>query len=327
MDYNKKKITLLNYLPNIGIDNVKEEIITCLQAEQKYILPKFFYDGIGSELFEKITHLEEYYLTRTEKSILASFVKDLDINFENLNIVELGSGDPSKISLLLQQIPRNILQTINYFPVDISRSTIEKSISLLDNQFSLNKITGVVVDFVHQLNLIPKQGKRLFCFFGSTIGNFNKQEIKNFILHLSNEMQNGDELLLGLDMLKDITVLKNAYNDKLGVTAKFNKNILSVVNNLTGANFNPDNFEHNAYFNTNKNRIEMHLKALKNLKVKFASNSKEILINKDETIHTENSHKFTEKDIKKIADIGNFRISKSFTDKRKWFKIIYFRKL
>ena len=215
MNYNQtntvaeNNIELLNYLPNIGIGNVKEEIFEGLKAEQKYISPKFFYDGLGSELFEQITHLDEYYPTRTEQSIISSIVKELDIDFENLNIVELGSGDASKISLLLEQISIDKLKTINYFPVDISQSAIEKSAGELHRRFPLKNITGVVVDFFHQLNLIPKQGKRLFCFFGSTIGNFKSNEAKEFIKNLSHNMQAGDSLLLGMDMVKDITVLEN----------------------------------------------------------------------------------------------------------------------
>lgn len=322
----ENKIELLNFLPNIGIDNVVEEIYKGLSSEKKYISPKFFYDGFGSELFEQITHLDEYYPTRTEKSIISTIVKDLDIDFKNLNIIELGSGDASKISLFLEQIPINELKTINYFPVDISQSAIEKSANKLQSSFQLNNIMGVVIDFFHQLNLIPKQGKRLFCFFGSTIGNFNSDEAIKFINSLSNNMQKGDSLLLGMDMVKDIKVLENAYNDKKGVTAEFNLNMLNIVNNLTGTNFNKSDFEHYAYFNTEFNRIEMHLRAKKDIVVNFPSKNDAIILKKGETIHTENSHKFTSEKINEFAEFANLTVNKILTDDKEWFSLAHYIK-
>ena len=330
MNYQKtntvSEIELLNYLPNIGMSNVKEEIFRGLKAKQKYISPKFFYDGVGSELFEDITHLDEYYPTRTEKSILSSIVSKLDIDFENLSIVELGSGDASKISIFLKQIPAEKLKTINYFPVDISKSAIEKSANELSHNFELNSITGVVVDFFHQLNLIPKQGKRLFCFFGSTIGNFKSDEAQAFIKNLSDTMQKGDSLLLGMDMVKDINVLQSAYNDAKGVTAEFNFNILNSVNNLTGTNFDKSDFEHYAFFNTKINRIEMHLRALKDISVNYPSENVTLNIMKGETIHTENSYKFTTEKIQQFAQQSNLTINKVFTDNKKWFSLALYSK-
>ncbi len=318
---------IINQLAGVGINNVKEEILIGLQAEQKYISPKYFYDSIGSELFEEITFLEEYYPTRTEKSILESFVKDLAIDFKDLNIMELGSGDPTKISLLLQQINDNTLQTINYFPIDISQSAVEKSMNILNNRFYINNITGIIIDFMHQLNLIPKEGKRLFCFFGSTLGNFNIEERKSFIQNLSTEMKSGDNFILGIDLVKDISILEKAYNDKQGITAAFNKNILNVIANITNIRFTTDDFEHYAFFNTTKNRIEMHLRAIRNTDILINSSKYEkISLAKGETIHTENSHKFTEENIREISETGNFDIIDSFVDKNNWFKVIHFRK-
>ncbi len=323
---NPEKFNILNYLPNIGIDNVKEEIFEGLRANPKYISPKFFYDGEGSELFEEITHLEEYYPTRTEKGIISSELFNLDIDFRNLNIVELGSGDASKISLLLEQLPNYVLETINYFPIDISQPAIEKSSIELSKKFSLNSITGVVVDFFYQMDLIPKTGKRLFCFFGSTIGNFNKEQAMSFIKLLGKSMQKDDMLLLGMDLVKDISVLEAAYNDKKGVTAKFNKNILTVVNNLTRTDFNEADFEHYAFFNKNYNRIEMHLKALVDVEVKSKIGSETFSIKKGEIIHTENSYKFTDSDIDTIAIWADINIIKVLKDENNWFSLSYFVK-
>ena len=333
MNYTKESkhtytnIELINYLPNIGIGNVKEEIFTGLKAETKYISSKFFYDGKGSELFEQITHLDEYYPTRTEKKIISSITEKLAIDFKNLNIVELGSGDASKIGLLLRKIPENVLKTINYFPVDISQSAIEKSVKDLLDEFPLNNITGIVIDFFHQLKLIPNKGRRLFCFFGSTIGNFTPKQAEEFMHLLGNAMQTGDSLLLGMDMIKDLHVLEAAYNDKKGITAQFNKNILSVVNNLSDTDFNASNFEHYAFFNTKKSRIEMHLKALKNLEIALGSENKKIHMEQGETIHTENSHKFNTADIETMGTWAGIEIKKILTDDHNWFSLVYYKKM
>ncbi len=320
-------VKLLNYLPKIGIGSAREEIFTGLRAKQKYIYPKYFYDGRGSELFEEITQLEEYYPTRTEKKIIAGLTKKLYLDFSGLNIVELGSGDCSKISLLLEQASREELKELTYVPVDISESAIEKSSVELLKRFTLKNVTGIVADFYCQLNLIPKNRNRLFCFFGSTIGNFNAGEAKAFMTSLGKTMQPGDSLLLGADMLKDINVLERAYNDKKGVTAQFNKNILNVVNNLTGTEFDTSDFEHYAFFNEKKSRIEMHLRAMKDMVVNSEPDREAITVRRGETIHTENSNKFSADDVERFGKWAGLELQKILTDKNDWFSLSYYRKI
>ena len=256
-----KNMNVENHLPKLGIKKVENEILKGLKAVPKYILPKYFYDKKGSELFEEITKLKEYYPTRIEKSILSTISSNINLNFSNMSIIELGSGDASKIRILINQIPKEKLQTIKYFPIDISQSAIEKSSKILLDEFPSICINGIVADFIHQKNWVPKLNNRLFCFFGSTIGNMNIYEIEKFMTLLGSQMEKGDSLLLGIDMVKDLDVLVQAYNDKKNITAKFNKNILNVVNNLIGSNFNVNDFEHKAFYNNEKQRIEMHLKA------------------------------------------------------------------
>jgi len=322
----KGKFELINFLPKIGVNNVRDEIILGLKSKNKYISPKFFYDELGSELFEKITQLYEYYPTRTEQSILSSIVSKLDLDYSNLNIIELGSGDCSKIRLLLNQIPENKISTINYYPVDISQSAISKASEELIYEFPAINIHGIVADFINQLNLIPKTGNRLFCFFGSTIGNLNIRERQTFIELLGNELQVGDSFLLGMDMVKETSILESAYNDAQQLTADFNKNVLNVVNDLVGTDFNKDDFEHFAFYNKAKNRIEMHLKAFTDIEISVNSISEIIQIKKGETIHTENPHKFTSDDINTIAEWGNFNLKNKFTDDNNLFSLVHFRK-
>ena len=319
------RIKLINYLPHIGIDKAREEIIKGLKAQPKYISSKYFYDEKGARLFEEITLLDEYYPTRTEKKIIAKAVKALNIDFSGLNIIDLGSGDHSKIRLFFNQVPQEYLSEITYYPVDISQSTIERAAEKLLDEFPVLKIEGIVADFMHQLHLAPKNGKRLFCFFGSTIGNFEPDQVKDFMHALGGQMREGDAFLLGLDMVKDIAVLEKAYNDAKGVTAEFNKNILNVVNNLSDTDFNSRDFEHWAFYNTDKKRIEMHLKAKKDVDISL-SGKPFIHLRKGETIHTENSHKFDKSDIKSIGAWAGLTVDKVLSDENECFSLVYYKK-
>ncbi len=318
--------SIKNYLPEIGIDKVKEELLNGLTSLPKYIPSKYFYDEKGSLLFEEITKLEEYYPTRTEKSILKNILPKLNLDFGELSIIELGSGDPSKISLIFDQISEEYFNQIKYFPIDISKSAIENSASILSDNYEGLIINGIVTDFIHQVQLFPDVKNKLICFFGSTIGNLTRDEIYIFLKELGSVMNKGDNLILGIDLVKDAEVLEKAYNDGNGVTADFNKNILNVVNKLAGTNFAPSKFQHIAFYNHAEQRIEMHLKAEENLEVKVNEGNMEISINKGELIHTENSHKFKQDDIEKFAEWGNLAIENVFTDSNKWFSLVHFRK-
>jgi L-histidine Nalpha-methyltransferase len=320
-----KGVDILDFSPDQSAEKVKSEIISGLIATRKHISSSFFYDKIGSELFEEITRLEAYYPSKAEKEILSTLVDRLGIDLKGLNIIELGSGDASKISLLFEQIPRNVLETITYFPVDISKSAIEKSTQDISNRFYLNSITGVVADFNHQIPSIPGKGKKLYCFFGSTIGNLSPDAQKEFLSQLSKSMQSGDALLLGVDLIKDISTLEAAYNDKDGVTEAFNKNILCVVNSIINSNLRKGDFDHLCFYNTRENRIEMHLKARKDICCQ-ATGKQEIAIRKGETIHTENSYKFNHEKLEQLASCAGLTIGKVFTDSKRLFSLALYRK-
>ncbi|MCG8582613.1 MAG: L-histidine N(alpha)-methyltransferase [Bacteroidales bacterium] len=320
------KTEVLNFLPRRGINNVKQEIIEGLIAPQKYISPKFFYDKKGSELFNEITQLKEYYPTNCEKEILSSIVSRLNIDLRNIDIIELGSGDSSKISSIFRQIAPAILSTITYYPVDISQSAISNAIEGITERFELRKITGIVADFHHQLDLIPDKDKRLFCFLGSTIGNFSRREVENFMTELGASMNKGDGLLLGVDMVKDTGVINAAYNDSKGITAQFNKNILNVINHHTQSAFNPDNFEHLAFYNDDQQRIEMHLESKCTQTILLNNNQISITLQAGETIHTENSYKYTIDKLRAIGELGGMRIEGLYSDTKEWFNLVYFVK-
>lgn len=320
-----EEIEILNYLPEIGTNTLRDEIIRGLSSTPKYISPSFFYDEKGSELFEEITHLDEYYLSRTEKKILSDIVRKLFIDFENLDIIELGSGDSSKISLLLSQLSKEVLETIHYFPFDISQSAIEKSISEINERFNLSGITGVVTNFNHRIPDLSNNRHRLFCFLGSTIGNLSMKERYDFVSKISHSMKPGDSFILGADIVKDIPTIEAAYNDKDGVTAEFNKNVLRSVNKHIGSNFNTNDFDHVAFFNTNESRIEMHLKAQKKMEISLKG-IPAFSMQKGETIHTENSYKFNKIKLEQLGRIAGLRLENIFSDPAEWFSLVHFVK-
>ena len=321
-----KRTQIVNLLQEINPGQMAKEIIAGLKKNPKQIPSKFFYDKKGSQLFEEITAIDEYYPTRTEMKILASIWEKLYLDFEELSIVELGSGDASKIRLLLGQIPSYRLSGITYLPVDISIDALKWAVADLSVSFPSLQITGYAADFLSPLKIMRRKGPYLFCFFGSTIGNFNLEEIMWFLRRLGNEMQTGDRLLLGLDMVKEINILEKAYNDVQGITARFNKNILNVVNYWTKGNFQTEEFDHVAWYNAQEQRIEMHLKARRAMEVFLGINGETISLARGEMIHTENSYKFTPADVDMFGRWAGLRKIDSFSDVRQWFTLAYYVK-
>jgi len=320
------KISIENCLPDITTDNIREEILTGLTADPKYISSKYFYNKEGSLLFEKITGLEEYYPTRTEKSIIESNAKEFVEDISGTTIIELGSGDCSKIYLLLDAISDKDLGTITYCPVDFSITAIEDSAKCLSNRYNDLKIKGFAADFLHRLDYISKQTNKLICFFGSTIGNLSHLEAIDFVKQVAAMMKQGDRFILGMDMIKEKKILEAAYNDNLGITGEFNKNILNTINPIIETDINPDSFEHKALYNEELNRIEMHLIAKESMEY-FSPYSGPIVISKGENIHTENSHKFSEKDINTFAENSGLNVKKIYQDHpNKWFSLVLFEK-
>jgi L-histidine N-alpha-methyltransferase len=306
----------------IAMNTEEEEMLAGLMAAQKHLPCKFFYDEAGSKLFEQITRLEEYYPSRTEKSILKRHAGELMRGAEGASLVEIGSGDCSKISILLQALPRAILKTSTYVPVDVSLSAIEESRCKIEERFGAIKICGIVADFMQQIHLVSQHENRIFCFFGSTIGNLDRRDADRFVAKLGKLIKTGERLLLGLDMVKDKAVLERAYNDEKGVTARFNKNILNVANKILGTDFEPEYFRHHAFFDEEKRRIEMQLVATRDMTVKSQFFERDLEIPKGQTIHTENSHKFTSHHIDEFASESGLSVRAVYTDSNCWFTLV-----
>ncbi|MDF1576596.1 MAG: L-histidine N(alpha)-methyltransferase [Bacteroidales bacterium] len=317
-------ITFNNYLHAEKEADVATEIFSGLSAEQKTISSRFFYDQRGSQLFEEISLLPEYYPTRTEKSILKRLSQDIIAQHENPDIVELGSGDCSKICILLDSFQESQLEGIRYFPVDISEAAILKSSRELGMKYPGLRVHGILADFMKHLEALPGEGNSIICFFGSTLGNLENDQALEFVRHVKRSMSKGDSFLIGLDMVKDKDTLELAYNDDRGITEAFNKNILTVVNRLAGTNFIAENFKHLAFFNSERSRIEMHLKSLKNQTIESHRFKEKIFVKKGETIHTENSRKFTHEDIQELANVSGLSIQGIHIDQGKWFSLVHF---
>lgn len=316
-----------NYLKLLDRDEIVNSIFKGLTSSPKQISSRFFYDSAGSELFKKITSLPEYYLTRSEVLLLKKLSAQIGEELRDSDIVEIGSGDCAKISIILKGVPLKNIGSLRYMPVDVSRHVIEESSRQLVRNFPGLVVRGISANFVKQLHLIPKERKRLFLFLGSTVGNFTPRRAEDYFRALGGIMQSGEMLVLGADTVKEKSVLEDAYNDSEMITEKFNRNILNVVNDYAGTNFVPEEFEHVAFYNEAESRIEMHLRASRETIVSSEKFPGDIFIEKGEMIHTEYSHKFTRERIAGLAYAGGLKIEKIYTDKDNSFFLVRMTKL
>ncbi len=315
-------VETLNYMDGRYKNDIARDAQQGLTALQKYIPCKYFYDAHGSKLFEYICRLPEYYPTRTELSILREIAPELMGTFAHKDLVELGSGASLKIRVLLNAAGESNRTTLRYIPVDISVSAvIEASKNLLEKYPEL-QVLGVVADFTCQLDLLPTERPLMFCFLGSTIGNMGGDESMSFLQTVSKNMRLDDRLLVGFDMVKSRETMEAAYNDSKGVTAEFNKNVLNVLNSELKANFDLSHFDHLAFFNEAESRIEMYLRANRDVLVKLESLDMEVEFKKGETIHTENSKKFTRKSIEDMVKPAGLSIQNWYSDPDGWFSLV-----
>ena len=299
-----------------------EEISYSLSQNSKFISPKFFYDRKGSDLFESICSLPEYYPTKTEISILKKLKHELSSYLdENMNLVELGSGASVKTRLILD-IFTTLQDETEYFPIDISEILTESSEQLLKDYDTLH-ITGIIDTYEGGLEFLKNYDnkKNLIIFLGSSFGNFAPDDGKLFLDKIFSTMNSGDLFLIGLDLVKDKNILESAYDDSKGTTAKFNLNVLSRINDELDADFDLDNFSHYSIYNESDQRIEMNLKSLVQQSVIIAKSNLSLNFNKDELIHTEYSHKYNVSQIKKLLiDVG-FTIKNIWLDDKKYFSL------
>jgi dimethylhistidine N-methyltransferase len=293
-----------------------------LMKKPKALPPKLFYDAVGSELFERITELPEYYLTRTERSILAKHAGEMIAAAgQDVSLIELGAGTASKTRLLiraaLERQPR-----VSFYPIDVSRSALDAAMADLNGDFPGLSIVPVVNDYSHGLGQLSKlPGRKLLLYLGSSIGNFEPMQAGAMLRLMRASLSPGDALLLGTDMVKSADILVPAYNDSQGVTAAFNKNMLAHINRELAADFDLDRFEHVAFWNPECSRMEIHLESTRPQMVYLRQLDLRIHLNKGERIHTENSYKFTPTIVDAILDMAGFVREQTWMDDKGWFAL------
>jgi L-histidine Nalpha-methyltransferase len=318
------------------------DVAAGLSGKKKFLPFRYFYDKAGSELFEQICLQKEYYHTRTEAAILAECsrrVAELLLNHDDhggdiLSVIELGSGNSTKTRILLKQIiivARNSSSRVVYFPIDISHAILRETAASLKSELDITVI-GIPADYIEGMKQatkiisdgsssnVQRKKKKLVLFLGSSIGNFEPGDAASFLGMTRERMEEGDMLLVGFDMHKDRRVLDAAYNDKKGITARFNLNLLERINNELEGQFDLDKFAHVAFYNEQLRRIEMHIVSKEDQDVYIGGAiGRSFHFEKGETIHTENSYKYDMRQIKDIARASGFTLKEHFMDEKKWF--------
>ncbi|HEV3037714.1 MAG TPA: L-histidine N(alpha)-methyltransferase [Candidatus Angelobacter sp.] len=310
----------------MALSPIAEDVLQGLSASPKRLPPKLFYDEAGSHLFEQITELPEYYLTRTERAIFQTFAKEIIQQAgNNLTLIELGAGSASKTAILIQAMCQRQLQ-VDFYPVDVSAAALQGAVSSLNGSFPRLHVRPIVADYSHGVSqLASLSGRKLVLLIGSTIGNFEPQEALRFMRCMRESLRAGDAFLLGFDMVKSSRLLHAAYNDSQRITARFNQNVLVRINSELGGRFAVDQFRHVAFWNRTKSRIEMHLESLQGQNVWIEQLEKSFHFMEGETIHTENSYKYSANDISNLLRESGFMFEKSWTDPQQWFSVVLAR--
>ena len=294
-----------------------------LTATPKALPPKYFYDAAGSELFVRITQLEEYYQTRTETAILERVADAIVADIAPVELVELGSGASRKTRVLLEAMHRSgAAERPRYVPFDVSEDAIVGAAEALTGDYAWLDVHGIVGDFDHHLTDVPRTGRRLVAFLGSTIGNLDPDEQVALLTQVRAMLEGVDGFVLGVDLVKDATTLVRAYDDAEGVTAAFNRNVLHNVNATLGADFEPDDFDHVARWNDAESRIEMWLRARRDMQVRVKDLDLDVELVEGEEVHTEISSKFTEPTITDRLATAGLRVVRFDTDPRGWFRVV-----
>lgn len=292
---------------------LRHDVERGLTASPKWLPPKWFYDARGSELFEEITRLPEYYPTRAEREILASRAREIAAVSRARTLVELGSGSSEKTRLLLDALSE--LGTLeSYVPVDVSESALDAAGKSLASEYPGLTVHAVVSDFTHGLGLSDGDGPRLVAFLGGTLGNLLPGERGEFLASLRAQLEPGDAVLLGTDLVKEPEVLVAAYDDSLGVTAAFNKNVLDVLNRELGADFDPEQFDHVARWDAEQEWIEMRLRSRTSQTVKIPALDMAVHFDAGEDLRTEISAKFRRSRVADELAAAGLRLAEWWTD-------------
>ena len=301
--------------------SLKQELIKGLNADDKYINPKFFYDEYGSQLFEKIMQLPEYYPSRTEMALLDKYKNEIANSMgKNKVLIEPGAGNCEKVQYILPTLKPSC-----YIPIDISADFLFECAGKLQNKFPYVAIHAVADDMKAKVT-VPKKfenNEKIIFYPGSTIGNYKPSDALEFLKHVREVVGENGGLLIGVDLQKDKNILDAAYNDKQGITALFNLNALNHVNKLLDIDLNVELFEHVAFYNEEHCRIEMHLECKTNYECKLEDSDK-ITFTESERIHTEYSYKYTIESFSKLAAQVGLSLENYWTDENELFSVQYY---
>jgi L-histidine Nalpha-methyltransferase len=301
------------------------EVYRGLTSAPKTLSPWLFYDAAGSRLFEQITGLDEYYPTRTERGILAEHADEIAAaaaGDHRLSILELGAGTATKTGLLLEAAVRRQGHVV-YEPIDVSGDALEEARIRIEESLPQVRVLPRVADYTDGLSAGSRIDghKRLVLYIGSSIGNFEPQGARELLSGIREQLSPGDSLLLGVDLVKPSSVLIPAYDDAAGVTAEFNLNVLRRINRELGADFCLENFSHRCVWNRQKSRIEMHLESVVEQEVFVPGLDLSLRFREGETIHTENSYKFTPARAESLLAKSGFLSRQRWYDERGWFGV------
>ena len=311
-----KQLQFLEY-PAYALD-VREG----LTASPKHLPAKLFYDEVGSQLFEQITELPEYYLTRTERSILERYAVDiLQQAGSSLTLVELGAGTATKTCILIEELVQRQNRTL-FYPIDVSASALDEAVRNMSRQFPTLRVNPIVADYTGGVPALSRiSGRKLVLYIGSSIGNFEPPQAIRVLRRIRQTLRPGDALLLGADFAKSSKILVPAYDDAQGVTAAFNKNILARLNRELEADFDLDAFRHVALWNRRCSRMEIYLESTADQSVFVPAIDLDVKFKAGERLHTENSYKYTEAMIESILRESGFTLEHTWCDRKKWFGV------
>ncbi len=297
-------------------DEFANDVRSGLTSRPKHLPPKYFYDALGSHLFEAICLLPEYYLTRAESEILEQKSGEiLDQLDGTVSLVELGSGSAVKSRFLIRGLLER-QRSLHYQPIDISVTMLADSSAALLSEFPGLRITAIAGDYTQSLSLTDRgsEERALALFLGSNIGNYDPVDARHLLRKLRSSLRRDDALLIGADLRKSAEVLEAAYDDSLGVTAAFNLNVLQRINRELDAQFDLSLFTHRARFNSRMGRVEMHLESMVDQEVVIAGLGLRVQFVRGETVHTENSYKYELSELAAFAGETGFRVARSWFD-------------
>ncbi|HXZ31064.1 MAG TPA: L-histidine N(alpha)-methyltransferase [Terriglobales bacterium] len=306
----------------IALPTYAEEVRAGLSKYSKSLPCKLFYDTQGSALFEQITRLPEYYLTRTELEILRENSGEMAQVFgAGITVVELGAGTAAKTCTLLQALSRRQIR-VPYFPVDISPAALNEARARVEQQCPQVSVRPVVADFSVGMGFLRDiLGRKLILYLGSSIGNFDPVAAVEMLTQIRKQLATGNALLLGTDLVKHQSILLPAYSDVGGVTEQFNKNILCRLNRELGADFDLSWFRHIAHWNPEQSRMEIYLESARSQCVHIRLLDLSVRFARGECIHTENSYKYTLEMIRNMLELAGFSLTRTWFDQRKWFAL------